>query len=539
MDRISRAVAAFLTVPTSWSGDFASVGWVIPLRRFLGLLSLLLVPACGQSDGVADVLLVATVEVTPPSASIGPQETLQLTATPKTSGGLELPAREVTWSSSAPSIVSVSATGMARALAVGGPVAISATVDGVEGAAAISVTPVPVARITVTPNPVNLSVGGTMRLTATAYDAAGGTLAGRSFFWQSSAPSIAPVTTDGLVIAQADGGPVTITASTGGKSGTTKVSVAPRPATRLGFLQQPISTLLGHVIVPAIRVAIQDDLLRTVTSAGNSVTIALATNPSGATLAGTATVTAVGGIATFSDLSLNRTGVGYTLFASATGLNAAISTPFDVSAVPAKVQITTQPAASAQSGVRLTRQPAVVVTDASTNPIAGVTVTAAIASGNGTLGGTTTAITAATGIASFSDLLIRGTIGTYKLSFTAAGGPAVTSGNISLVAGPASQLTITTQPPSTALVGVVFLRLPVIQVRDAEGNAVNKSGIPVTAAIATGPSGGTLGGTLTVNTSGNGTATFSNLKLSKAGSYTLIFSSAGLTSVVSSTIVVN
>src|SRR4026208_2339861 len=80
MDRISRAVAAFLTVPTSWSGDFASVGWVIPLRRFLGLLSLLLVPACGQSDGVADVLLVATVDVTPPSASIGPQGSLPLTA---------------------------------------------------------------------------------------------------------------------------------------------------------------------------------------------------------------------------------------------------------------------------------------------------------------------------------------------------------------------------------------------------------------------------------------------------------------------------
>jgi hypothetical protein len=534
-----RAVANFLTVPTSWSGDFASVGWVIPLRRYLGVLSLLLVPACGQSDGVADVLLVATVEVTPPSASIGPQETLQLTAIPKTSGGLELPAREVTWSSSAPGIVSVSTTGMARALAVGGPVTVRATVDGVEGTAAISVSPVAVARVSVTPNPVNLSAGGTMQLTATAYDAAGGALPGRSFFWESSAPAIAPVTTGGLVIAQADGGPVIITASTGGRSGTTSVSVAPRPATRLGFLQQPTSTLQGHVIVPAIRVAIQDDLLHTVTSATNSVTIALATNPSGATLAGTTTVTAVGGIATFNDLSVNRNATGYTLFATATGLSAAISAPFDVNGVPAKVQITTQPAGSAQSGVQLTRQPAVVVTDASTNPIAGVTVTAAIASGSGTLGGTTTATTAANGIAAFQDLVIRGTVGTFKLSFTAPGAPAVTSANISLAAGPASRLTITTQPPSTALVGVVFVRWPVIQVRDAEGNAVNKSGIPVTAAIATGPSGGTLGGTLTVNTSSSGAATFSNLKLGKAGSYTLIFSSAGLTSVVSSTIVVN
>jgi len=89
------------------------------------------------------------------------------------------------------------------------------------------------------------------------------------------------------------------------------------------------------------------------------------------------------------------------------------------------------------------------------------------------------------------------------------------------------------------LAGLAFTQQPIIQLRDANGNPVSQSGFAVTAAIDTGTGGGTLGGTVTVNTSGSGTASFSNLKISKAGSYTLIFSSGALTPVISITITVN
>src|SRR5207302_10919517 len=56
-----------------------------------------------------------------------------------------------------------------------------------------------------------------------------------------------------------------------------------------------------------------------------SVTVALGTNPGGSTLSGTTTVAAVNGVATFLDLSLNKTGTGYWLTATATGLNATSS----------------------------------------------------------------------------------------------------------------------------------------------------------------------------------------------------------------------
>src|SRR5438132_24372 len=103
--------------------------------------------ACKTSDnGVADVLVVAQVAVSPPTATLTTQETLQFDAVPKTAGGLILPPRDVVWSSSAPTVASVSSSGVVRALALGSA-SIRATVDGVQGEAAITVTPVPVDHI--------------------------------------------------------------------------------------------------------------------------------------------------------------------------------------------------------------------------------------------------------------------------------------------------------------------------------------------------------------------------------------------------------
>ena len=66
------------------------------------------------------------------------------------------------------------------------------------------------------------------------------------------------------------------------------------------------------------------------------VTIALGANPGSATLGGTTTVSAIGGVATFSNLTVNRSGTGYRLVASAAGLTSATSSAFDIIAGPAR-----------------------------------------------------------------------------------------------------------------------------------------------------------------------------------------------------------
>jgi hypothetical protein len=77
-------------------------------------------------------------------------------------------------------------------------------------------------------------------------------------------------------------------------------------------------------------VEVWDDRDNTVTTATTSITVAIGHNPASGTLSGTTTVAAVNGVATFSTLSINALGTGYTLAASATGLAGTTSPPFNV-----------------------------------------------------------------------------------------------------------------------------------------------------------------------------------------------------------------
>src|SRR2546427_3895101 len=99
------------------------------------------------------------------------------------------------------------------------------------------------------------------------------------------------------------------------------------------------------------------------------------------------------------------------------------------SGAAAQLTVTTQPSATAQSGVAFAQQPAVQVRDASGNAVsqAGVTVTAAIATGGGTLGGTLTATTNGTGVGSFPHLTLSGTAGGMTPSAFAKGATIATS----------------------------------------------------------------------------------------------------------------
>src|SRR5215510_2600140 len=106
-----------------------------------------------------------------------------------------------------------------------------------------------------------------------------------------------------------------------------------RAATKLAFTVQPTGAAADAAISPTVAVTVQDADGNTVTSASTSITVAIETNPTFGTLSGTATVTAVNGVATFPNLSINHPGTGYTLTASAVGLNGATSASFDVFAI--------------------------------------------------------------------------------------------------------------------------------------------------------------------------------------------------------------
>ncbi len=100
------------------------------------------------------------------------------------------------------------------------------------------------------------------------------------------------------------------------------------------------------------------------------------------------------------------------------------------------------------------------------------------------------------------------------------------SNTITVVAGAASKLVITTQP-STTTVGATITPALAVAITDANGNTVNSTA-NISIAIQTG--GGSLGGTTSHNAVA-GVATFDNLTISNTGSHTLRATSNGLTRV--------
>jgi hypothetical protein len=136
-----------------------------------------------------------------------------------------------------------------------------------------------------------------------------------------------------LVLRQA--GTITVTgtdtadpAVTGG----TSITIGAAAADHLVFLQPPRDTPAGHTMSPVV-VAVVDQYGNVETGdTSDLVTLSLSTNSDGGTLSGTLTMTVSGGLATFSDLSIDLAGMGYTLHASVGGgLPDIDSGPFTIS----------------------------------------------------------------------------------------------------------------------------------------------------------------------------------------------------------------
>ena len=467
-----------------------------------GLALLTALSGCeGGSVGAGDVLVVAQVEITPPDLTVEIGATRQLQASPKTSSGITVPNRQVTWSSDDPGIATVSASGLVTAVAIG-DTRINARVDGVSGSIQVEVTPKPVAMVSVVPDQVTLVVGAGRRPDRHSARCPGPAVPGHTVAFSSDNPLIATVSPTGHVTAVALGLTV-VRATAGGKTGPANVAVNSLPATQLGFQSEPGTAQAGQPLAP-VRVAVQNNQGGTVTEGSIQVTVDLGDNPTGAVLSGTRTLNAVNGVVTFGDLRVNQAGLGYTLRATSGSLVPAESAPFAVVAGAAAVLgITTQPAPTASSGSPLSRQPVIQVRDANGNAVAqsGVQVTAALEGAGGTLGGTRTVTTNAEGVAAFTNLVVSGSSGTYTLLFAAPGLTAVASSGITL-SGTPSGLGLSQQPSASAQAGAVLDRQPIVQVQDSEGNAVPQAGTAVTASISSG--GGTVSGTTTVTTDASG-----------------------------------
>ncbi|MGS0688008.1 ice-binding family protein [Nakamurella sp. GG22] len=106
-------------------------------------------------------------------------------------------------------------------------------------------------------------------------------------------------------------------------------------AVAVTFLAQPTDTTVNTPVTPAVTVTLRTAGGERSQRAGITVTIAIVVNPVGGVLAGVTTaVTDAFGVATFNNLSISKSGVGYVLTATSPGLTSDASAPFTVSPPP-------------------------------------------------------------------------------------------------------------------------------------------------------------------------------------------------------------
>src|SRR5205823_5913121 len=332
----------------------------------------------------------------------------------------------------------------------------------------------------------------------------------------------------------------TLTASATGLTGspmTFSASGTAGPATQIALNAGNSQTApAGTAVATPPSVLVRDQFNNPV--AGVAVTFAPASG-SGTVNPTTPVTTDASGLAAVSSWTLGTAPGTNTLTATASGLSGSpvTFTATGTTGAATQIAINAGNGQTATVATAVATPPSVIVRDQFNNPVAGVAVTFAVAPGEGAVDPTTAVTTNGSGIAAATSWTLGPTDGTNTLTASSAG---LTGSPVTFTAtgtpGAAARLALTTPPSSTAQNGVPFAQQPVLQVQDVNGNPISQSGTTVTASIASGPSGATLGNA-TATTGSNGAASFSGLRLSgTAGSYTLRFEAPGLAAATSGTI---
>jgi hypothetical protein len=236
-----------LTAQVTWSSGTTSVATISNSPGSLGL-------ATGVAPGASSIkatlgtvtgstVLTVTptlvsIAVTPANPGLPKGETEQFDAVGTFSDhSTEDLTSQVVWSSGTASVATITAAGVATALATGTST-ISASFHGITGSTVLTVSPAALLSIAVTPANPTIVQGGTEQFTATGTysDHSTGDLTATAT-WASTAPGVATVNAAGLASGMG-GGSATISASVGGISGQTSLTV-----------NVPLVTLMSVIVV--------------------------------------------------------------------------------------------------------------------------------------------------------------------------------------------------------------------------------------------------------------------------------------------------
>ena len=301
-------------------------------------------------------------------------------------------------------------------------------------------------------------------------------------------------------------------------------------ATQLAITTQPVGGPSGLVLATPPVIEVQDEQGNRVTDdSSTEVTVMIESGADG-TLGGAQTVTAVNGVATFTDLTLaGAVGEDYVLrFTSDPALTMADSDNVNVSHGVALHLIlsgmTDALAAGAERNITATIEDGEGNT-VTTGADASLAVVFAQSGGAGTVSGLGSQ-TAVDGVAALTVTGEDAGSLTLAVSATTGAGEAIEDEiTFTITAGAADQLAFVVQPSETMASQTVTPAV-IVEIRDSKGNLVTAASDEVTVALTT-PGDATLSGTLSVNAEA-GVATFADLSVDMVGSYSLTALADGL-----------
>ena len=292
------------------------------------------------------------------------------------------------------------------------------------------------------------------------------------------------------------------------------------------------SAAIGTAFATALTATVKDaggNLLANVT-----VTFTAPSSGAGGTFTGgLTTVTAstnASGVATAPTFTANTTTGAFAVTAGVTGVTPSASFSLTNTSTPSSIAVSAGSGQSATIGAAFATQLQAIVKDAGSNPVNGVVVTFA-APGTGAsgtfAGGTTTATTNASGIATAVVFTANSTAGAYTVTASVAGVATPASFSFTNNPGAAASITATAGTGQSAKISSAFTTQLQATVKDSGGNLLNNVTVTFTAP-ATGASGTFAGGVTTATTvSGVATAAVFTANAT-AGAYTVTASVAGV-----------
>ena len=301
--------------------------------------------------------------------------------------------------------------------------------------------------------------------------------------------------------------------------------IAPSVATTLAANSSiSITGVAGAVVTPAPSVVVKDQN----GSPMSGATVSFAVVGGGGSVSGATVTSGASGIATVGSWTLGPTTGTNVVNATLGGLTPVAFTATSTAGAAASLAKNAGDNQSAVAGSAVPIPPSVIVKDANGNPVSGVSVSFAVASGGGSVTGAT-ASTNAAGIATVGSWTLGTVAGTNTLN--------ATSGTLSAVvftatstAGAAASVAKNTGDNQSAVAGSAVPIPPSVIVKDASGNP--ESGVSVTFAVASG--GGSVTGA-TASTNAAGIATVGSWTLGPVAGTNTLSATSGSLSVVTFT----